>query len=177
MANEPSSSAHSKPGQSAAAVQFVCPACEEEFLYQFQHDANEPPACCPGCQLDFGVCTPPPRPGQPFEKCWVCGNEEFYIQKDFNRQFGLRIVLTSFLIIFLIMLEWGHRVGIYFLVCLAVVDWLFYRKLRNATVCYLCQSVYRGVALNPAHRGFYLGSEEKYKRLRKEWLKSLQKTP
>lgn len=62
------------------------------------------------------------------------------------------------------------------MVCLggiALADWLVYRKLADVTVCYLCQSIYRGLPLNEAHRGFYLGLEEKHKKLRQRWLRDL----
>jgi hypothetical protein len=114
-----------------------------------------------------------PRPESPVASCWICGGDEFYVQKDFNRKLGLWIVLTSFLGVFLVMLLVEHRVGIYCLVLLALIDAVAYARLPNVTVCYLCQSIYRGFPLNPAHRGFYLGLEEKYKKLRAGWLDSL----
>jgi hypothetical protein len=40
-------------------------------------------------------------------------------------------------------------------------------------VCYLCQSIYRGYPLNPEHKNFYLGTEERYKKQRIAWAKRL----
>ena len=124
---------------------------------------------CPSCGLRFEGASPP-APGEPLRECVICGNRELYIQKDFNRALGLGIVAVSFLAIFLVMVLVDHRTGIYCLFGLAIADWIAYRLLREVTVCYLCQSVYRGAPLNPDHRGFYLGSEEKYKHLRPAWL-------
>jgi hypothetical protein len=106
-------------------------------------------------------------------RCWVCGNDELYIQKDFNRELGLMIVLGSAMIVFLVMLLIDHVFGIACLLGIAIVDWIIYKLLADVTVCYLCQTVYRGFPQNPAHHGFYLGSEEKYKKRRQEWLKTL----
>jgi len=160
------------------SIQCVCPSCEEEFVCLLGEDARA--LSCPHCDLVFEGSAvegsvAEKNVARRLDRCTVCGNTEFYIQKDFNRQLGLMIVLTSFLIIFLIMLLWDHLVGIYFLFGLAAVDWIVYRMLANVTVCYLCQSVYRGVAPNPEHTGFYLGSEEKFKHRRGEWLKTLLK--
>jgi hypothetical protein len=111
------------------------------------------------------------------ERCWLCGNGEFYIQKDFNRRLGLTIVVGSALVIFLIMLFKGHLVGIYCLLAVALADWVAYQLRPEVTVCYLCQTIYRGFPLNPAHSGFYLGYEEKHKKLRQAWLARFLLTP
>ncbi|MEM7233380.1 MAG: hypothetical protein AAF517_14475 [Planctomycetota bacterium] len=155
------------------SVQCVCPHCDEEFFFLVT-DRRAATICCPGCGATFPGSGDVPAESAPVERCLVCGNEEFYIQKDFNRQIGLWIVLTSFLIIFLVMLKWDHRTGIYCLFGLAAVDWIAYRLLPEVTVCYLCQSVYRRFPLHPKHRGFYLGDEEKYKKLRQDWVRRFE---
>ncbi|MCZ6792345.1 MAG: hypothetical protein O7J95_01880 [Planctomycetota bacterium] len=157
-----------------ASVQFVCPSCEEEFVYSFDGSVTEARARCPSCGFEFRQGASVPPPGRLVGECFLCGNREFYVQKDFNRQLGFWIALISFLVIFLVM-RWNHNVGIGLLFVLAFVDWLIYRSVGNVTVCYLCQSVYRRFPPNPEHKGFYLGSEEKYKRLRQAWLESLEK--
>ena len=72
------------------------------------------------------------------------------------------------------MLLFGHLLGIYCLFGLAAVDYAVYRLLGNVTVCYLCNTIYRGFPLHPGHKGFYLGTEEAHKRLRRVWLTSLE---
>jgi hypothetical protein len=126
---------------------------------------------CPHCHASPGAAGPPPVRGRAVTRCWICGTEEFYIQKDFNRQLGLFIVLVSAGLIFLVMLvTQDHLLGIGLLAGVALADWIVYRLIRNVTVCYLCHSLYRGFPQHPDHAGFYLGSEEKYKKLRKKWL-------
>jgi len=164
---------HSRKSGAPPSIQCICPLCEEEFIC-FLDRADAGALRCPGCGATLGGPDRPPSPSAPLRSCYVCGADEFYVQKDFNRAIGFLVAVTSLLIIFLVMLKWGHRFGIYCLFGLAAVDWILYRMVRDVTVCYLCQSVYRGLSADPEHRGFYLGSEEKYKHRRKEWLNSLQ---
>jgi hypothetical protein len=128
---------------------------------------------CPHCRLSFRGGGTAPDEGSPVSACWVCGNGEFYVQKDFNRELGLCIVLACGMIVFLIMLLIGHLEGIICLAAIALVDWVIYRWLSLCTVCYLCQSIYRGFPASSEHHGFYLGNEEKYKKRRQKWLEQL----
>ena len=158
------------------SLQFLCPRCEEMFLYGAKNVPQKGgELTCPHCRLAFRGGGPAPSEGSPVRACWVCGNEEFYIQKDFNRDLGLWIVLVSAMVVFLIMLLIGHLEGILCLLAIALVDWVVYRWLSICTVCYLCQSIYRGFPSSLEHRGFYLGSEEKYKKRRQEWLEAVLK--
>jgi hypothetical protein len=156
----------------AASLQFLCPRCEETFLFP----ASEMPQTaallsCSYCRLEFGGGGMAPRPQSPVERCWVCGSTDFYVQKDFNRELGLMIVIASAMVIFLVMLLISPGLGIACLLLIAALDFIVYRALSTCTVCYLCHSIYRGFPPNPAHQAFYLGSEEKYKRLRQEWIR------
>jgi hypothetical protein len=163
-------SPETSPGRQAASVQWICPRCDAISARLLKEAASSESPACGECGLQFAGGEPMPAPGRPLESCWVCGNRQFYVQKDFNRELGLAIVIGSFFLVFLVMLLVDHRAGIFCLFGLALIDWLVYRKLRNVTVCYLCQSIYRGLPLNPAHRGFYLGDEERFKGLRPKWL-------
>jgi len=170
-----------------ASMQFACPRCESEFHCAVGRPigAEEDavpfalPSGCPACEWEFEGrvveerAETQPDIDQPISACVVCGNEEFYVQKDFNRQLGFWVVLISFTIIFLVQLIYGHLWGLYCLFALAVIDYLAYRSLRNVTVCYLCHTIYRGFPLGAEQKGFYLGSEEKHKHLRKTWLEKL----
>jgi len=157
--------------QARASLQFLCPRCEEMFLYPFDRSLPASgPLECPHCHLVFDRTASPPRATEPLDRCWLCGGKDFYVQKDFNRDLGFMIILASGVVIFLVMLLIDHRLGILCLLGIALLDWIIYRMLANVTVCYLCQSIYRGFPLHPEHRGFYLGLEEKYKKRRREWL-------
>ena len=182
-----------------STVEYRCPRCEALFYLEggdplFHHgpppeprESAPPPAgpfegvgeprSCPRCGLDLGPGASPPVPGRPVERCWLCGNGEFYIQKDFNRRLGLTLVVCSALAVFLVMLLAGHLVGIYCLLGIALADLAAYHLLPNVTVCYLCHSVYRGFPPHPDHAGFYLGLEEKHKKLRQQWLGKVLEGP
>lgn len=174
------------PVRRPASVQFLCPRCEETFLFPILGKAAAG-VSCPHCRLDLGNAVHAVKPAErptgrpelsasaPVAACWVCGNEEFYVQKDFNRQLGFLVVAVTGMLIFLVMLVIGHLVGVACLFVLALADWMIYRRLADVTVCYLCQSVYRGFPANPRHAGFYLGCEEKYKKLRQSWLRETLK--
>jgi hypothetical protein len=160
------------------SLQFVCPRCEEMFLYAANEMPDEVTAlACPHCELVFRQGGTPPRPRQPVETCWVCGGQEFYVQKDFNRELGLVIVIASAMVIFLMMLLIDPFLGILCLLVIAVLDLIVYSALSTCTVCYLCHSIYRGFPPNRKHQGFYLGSEERFKSHRHEWLKKTLGTP
>lgn len=162
--------------RNAASVQVACPACEEMSFTRIagpplERDQVDSGWSCPRCHARPSPAGPPPLTGRPVASCWICGTEEFYIQKDFNRQLGLFIVLVSAGLIFLVMLlTQDHLLGIGLLLGVALADWIVYRLIRNVTVCYLCHSLYRGFPQHPDHAGFYLGNEEKHKKLRKKWL-------
>ena len=172
-ANPPSSSVPFCP-RTPASVQFLCPRCEEMFLCSARDlGAMEGRLSCPHCRLPLAGPGKSSVGTRAIDRCWVCGNEQFYIQKDFNRELGFMIVLFSAVIVSLVMLLIDHIFGVVCLMGIAAVDWMAYRMLANVTVCYLCQSIYRGLPLNPEHHGFYLGYEEKYKKRRQEWVAAL----
>ena len=161
--------------KNVASVQVACPSCEATSIVRIGKEGPEgaSPWCCLQCHASPRQPGPPPVEGQTIDKCWVCGTEEFYIQKDFNRELGLTIVLLSGGIIFLVMLlTEDHRLGVGLLLVVALIDWMIYRLINNVTVCYLCQSLYRGFPQHENHGGFYLGLEEKYKKLRRTWLET-----
>jgi len=157
-----------------ATLQFLCPRCDEMFLYHSEDmPAKDEPLQCPHCELVFSEGVPIPRAGAPVQACWVCSNREFYVQRDFNRELGLLIVIASAMIVFLIMLLMDPFLGILCLFVIALVDLIVYRSITSCTVCYLCQSVYRGYPVNHEHKTFYLGTEEKYKKQRVVWAKRM----
>ena len=96
-------------------------------------------------------------------KCVVCGHEDLYVQKDFNRQLGLGIVVVGdcpracyF---------FNHRQPFYAMASLvgtALIDLVIYTLVGSVTVCYSCHAIYRGFERNPEHEPFDLKKLEKY---------------
>ena len=46
------------------------------------------------------------------------------------------------------------------LLAAAALDWFLYYRLREVTVCYYCNSIYRGYTANPKHKGYDLSVGE-----------------
>lgn len=172
-----------------ASIQVCCPRCDEVLFYDALRLPRAGGEGCPGCGLgrvscggqssesgavDARAAAPVPDVAAPPQSCWYCSNDEFYVQKDFNRKLGVWIVTLSALSVFLVMLLLEHRVGILLLLLIALLDAIVYHLIPTVAVCYLCQGVYRRFPLDPRHRGFYLGSEEKYKHLRQDWLERVE---
>jgi len=154
----------------------ACPACEREFHLPGGGTARNAAAhnSCPGCGFAFAASLEDFTEDHPLLECAICGCEEFYIQKDFNRQLGVIFAVGSLMCVFLLMVLVGHLAGLYCLFALAGIDFLIYWRWKNVTVCYLCTTVYRGFRQQPAHKGFYLGNEEKYKHLRRDWIDTVE---
>ena len=166
--------------RNSACVEVACPRCEEVSVLriaprvQGDSEATALEWVCPLCHRATSDGGALPHPDEHVAQCWVCGCDEFYLQNDFNRRLGVTIVFVSALVIFLVMLlTQDHLLGIYLLLGVALVDWLVYQVLRTVTVCYLCHTIYRGFPRDAKRGGFYLGLEEKYKKLRQDWLQNV----
>ena len=94
--------------------------------------------------------------------CVSCGHDALYIQKDFNRNVGVAIVIAGSLVC---LYFFSRSQPIYAMLALfvsAAVDLLIYSMVGEVTVCYACHTVYRGFAKNPEHESFDLKNLEKY---------------
>jgi hypothetical protein len=94
--------------------------------------------------------------------CIACGHGDLYVQKDFNRQVGVAIVIVG--IVFSTYF-FNHRQPFYAmasLVATAMIDLMIYSLVGVVTVCYSCHAVYRGFERNPEHEAFDLKKLEKY---------------
>ena len=129
-------------------VQFLCPRCERSMLQPL------PPLCgvweCPQCgeSRPFHLAVAGAGSGDSLKQCVVCAGERFYSQRDFNQRIGCLVAgigaaLSPF------------TYGISLLVCL-LIDGLLYLLLKQATVCYRCGSIYRGLAGSVRHEAFDL---------------------
>ena len=139
-----------------------CPNCESELSFDPKSD-HEKEISCPGCaepvQLSFsdeilktGV----------VDCCPSCGKRAFYIQKDFNRNLGLGIVIVCALIG--LYYVWQDRPALFYaaLAFAVVADAFLYLLLPEVTVCYACKAVFRGAKRNPEHKGFDLHIADVY---------------
>jgi hypothetical protein len=128
-------------------VQFLCPRCEQGGFLRLPVGSEA--WKCPGC--GSGLRSPSQDnfdSGGALKRCAICAGERFYTQRDFNQRIGCVIAgigaaLSPF------------TYGISLLVCLGL-DLGLYFLLKQATVCYRCGSIYRGVPENPEHGPFDL---------------------
>jgi DNA-directed RNA polymerase subunit RPC12/RpoP len=67
--------------------------------------------------------------------CPICGCRHLYRQRDFNRGLGCLLVAVG-----AVLVPWTYGLS---LVALSLVDLWLYRRLRDAVVCYRCDTVYR----------------------------------
>ena len=132
-------------------LQFLCPGCEQVAFLQLQSLPET--WTCPKCRR---VLTPLAQAklaeGGQLIRCAICAGERFYTQRDFNQRIGCLVAgigaaLSPF------------TYGISLLVCLALDAGLYF-LLKQATVCYRCGSIYRGMARNPEHGAFDLHTAE-----------------
>ncbi len=92
------------------------------------------------------------------ERCPVCGNDELYVQRDFNRKIGVAFVVLA------VLLALPTR-GIS-LAVLVIIDLALHRLLPAITICYRCRAIIRGAERHPAHEGFDMAIEDKYRAIR-----------
>ncbi len=82
------------------------------------------------------------------EICPICGCRHLYRQRDFNRGLGCLLVLIG-----AILVPWTFGLS---LVVLSLVDLALYYRLREAVVCYRCDTVYRDARPGPRQKEFDL---------------------
>ena len=129
-----------------------CRACGLPFPAEIARDTQELP--CPQC----GVARPVAAEGwsddapRRVEICPLCGCKHLYRQRDMHRAWGCALVALGAALV-----PWTYGLS---LVALGLLDFWLHRRLRNAVVCYRCDTVYRDarplprqieVAQGPAH--------------------------
>src|SRR5262245_51068793 len=141
-------------------IQFKCRGCEAEIAISPEPVGS---VVCPACKAQQQVRIPAGlSQWKKVTQCIACGHEDLYVQKDFNRQLGLGIVVAGILVSTYF---FNHRQAFYAmasLVATALVDLLIYTLVGSVTVCYSCHAIYRGFERNPDHEAFDLKKLEKF---------------
>jgi hypothetical protein len=132
-------------------IEFRCAGCGSVN----QLEDSSKPVECVSCGKSYGAWNDfsGEQPGIQF--CVICRCRDLYIQKDFNRKVGCGIAAIGALLAPFTKL-------ISLLVC-ALIDLLLYFLLPVITICYRCATIYRGFPKNPAHEGFNLGINDRYR--------------
>jgi hypothetical protein len=139
-------------------VQYRCPSCAQ--VRNTEAWADREVLTCGACGGTLPIPIGAREPGTGvLSRCPVCGGVEFYVQRDFNRRIGLALVILGAL------LAWPTR-GLSLLILVVLDLILYYAVVPEITICYRCEAIFRGIPRNPAHEGFSLSTEEKYRVIR-----------
>ncbi len=145
-------------------VTFACPVCDRPDVVDSACDWQ-----CSGCDhrqhLDAAEPTLP--------VCVVCGNHEFYKQKDFPHTLGMVILVAALLLSTATYYSYAKWWTWSFLIGSAIVDGALYLLVGDVIVCYRCNAHYRGVTANDHHQPFEITIGERYRqeRIRQDRLK------
>jgi len=101
--------------------------------------ADTPTLPCPQCEVERTVdASLWQGESDRVEVCPLCSCKHLYRQRDFNRAWGCGLILIG-----AIFVPWTYGLS---LVALSLVDLWLYRRLKEAVVCYKCDTVYRDAA-------------------------------
>ena len=112
--------------------------------------------CRSACERIGGACRHHLRPMRPrdpahllcadraVDRCPVCGGTDFYIRKDFDPKVGLTVVIIGALISGAFYWYGRDLIAYGILAGAALIDLVFYGRLKDLTVCYRCHSEFRG---------------------------------
>ena len=114
-------------------VRTQCAACGLPFLATVEAGSPLP---CPDCSVERAVGTAGWSAEEArVETCPLCECRHLYRQRDVNRAWGCGLILLG-----AVFVPWTYGLS---LVGLSLVDLWLYRRLKDAVVCYKCDTVYR----------------------------------
>lgn len=126
-----------------STVHYLCRGCEWRLVSDSEDRES---VACENCRTDNQVVAP--AAGVVIDRCGACGEDELYVQKDFNRATGVTLVVIGSIFV---PWTWGLS-----LLAVTLVDFALYYYLKDVEVCYECRAVHRGYPLNPRHKPFDL---------------------
>jgi hypothetical protein len=128
-----------------------CPSCGGEAVAGL-----EGPARCRTCSAERPLALSPSlRDQHVVDVCPACAGRQLYVQRDFNQQVGLGVIVVGAVL--------APFTPYYSsLIVAALVDAGLYVLLPEITVCYRCHAHFRGFTRNPAHEPFDLHTAEQY---------------
>lgn len=112
-----------------------CRSCGFPFAASIDRATRE--LACPQCKAPRPVAASGWSDDEPrqIEICPLCDCRHLYRQRDVNRAWGCALVAVGAALV-----PWTYGLS---LVVLGLLDFYLNRKLRNAVVCYRCDTVYR----------------------------------
>jgi len=129
-------------------IRTQCRACGLPFNAVLVPGTVELP--CPGCAVVRPVSAEKwtDGPEGAIEVCPLCGCRHLYRQRDFNRALGCLLVAIGAALV-----PWTFGLS---LPAFGLVDLWLWRRLRDAPVCYRCDTVYRDARPGPRQGEFDL---------------------
>ena len=124
------------------SVHFLCTHCDARLA----REAGEAALPCEFCGAANDVVAP--RADAVIERCAACGHDQLYFQKDFNRKTGIALVVLGSIFV-----PWTYGLS---LLGVTILDYVVWRLVKDVIVCYECQAVHRGYAVDTAIKPFDL---------------------
>ncbi len=147
----------------APEVGFYCDACQRYSTWnppfapgddRCAHCGHENP---PVAGSDLSGDAP-----EPITSCPQCGNAELYRKKDFPQQLGCAVILGAIALSTVGYAIWDFFGALAVFALVTLLDFVLYRRLGSATVCYRCHAEFRRFPENPAHSVFDMHRAEEY---------------
>ncbi len=126
-------------------TRFHCPHCDlPMILSKWESFEN---FHCPQCQKKIETYVDEKAKADlELDHCLICNERQLFLQKAFNRNLGLAIVIVGVILSF-----WTYGIS---LLVVAAIDFLLYRFLPPMAVCYRCDAEYRGFKKNSRFKPF-----------------------
>jgi hypothetical protein len=143
-----------------AIIHFKCRACDGELAIE---PSKAERLTCSHCKAELPLFMNESVVNRSIVTvCVSCGHDALYVQKDFNRQVGMAIVVLGIVVSIYFFARSQPLFAMAALAVTAFVDFLAYSLVREVTVCYACHAVFRGFNRNVEHEPFDLKKLEKY---------------
>ena len=141
-------------------ITFRCPHCKATLSFD-NLSANQSP--CSKCRTTIPLhLTHRMREENVIDQCVICQLDKLYVQKDFNRTLGMSILITAFVISYVLWIKDWVLSSFLVLGIATGFDYLLYKIWPEVTICYRCHAQYRAVNSNPQNKECDLGLIEKY---------------
>lgn len=117
-------------------VEITCPECGSGINIYPSLEAKE--AQCDVCEHTMPVKFDQNHVDGNLEDCPVCERKDFFQQKDFSRKIGVLLFVIAACFV-----PWTYGIS---LIVLWLIDLMLFRKIPNVSICYKCQTNFRGLA-------------------------------
>ncbi len=141
-------------------MRFYCPQCE--FKNKTVLEQSRAVSCirCRHTLVKEGECNLELMRQEP-ARCILCGNDQFYLSKDFNRGLGFLIFLVG-----AVASIWTYGIS---LAVAAVIDAILYKRLPFLKMCYVCDCEFKGFPIFHGDKSYDHVLGDQLRVTREEW--------